>query len=67
MTAAAAAAAMTATTRREGNNSVLLPCPPPSPGSFDEECRALVAENLQKRGVHCHPGCNPMRCAALLR
>eukprot|EP00191_Tetraselmis_sp_GSL018_P000584 CAMPEP_0177598696 /NCGR_PEP_ID=MMETSP0419_2-20121207/12521_1 /TAXON_ID=582737 /ORGANISM="Tetraselmis sp., Strain GSL018" /LENGTH=480 /DNA_ID=CAMNT_0019091227 /DNA_START=259 /DNA_END=1701 /DNA_ORIENTATION=- len=28
---------------------------------FDEECRQQVAENLEKRGVICHPKCNPAR------
>ena len=51
----------------KGRIACFSPARPPHSGSFDEECRALVAENLQKRGVHCHPGCNPTRCAALLR
>lgn len=28
---------------------------------FDDECRSAVAENLQLRGVHVHPECNPTR------
>lgn len=28
---------------------------------FDEECRVVVAENLQKRGVNLHAGCHPTR------
>lgn len=26
---------------------------------FDNECRTVVAENLQRRGVHIYSGCNP--------
>lgn len=32
---------------------------------FDNECRTLVAENLQKRGVQVYSGCNPERIEPL--
>lgn len=36
-------------------------CPPRR--SFDEECRLVVRENLQKRGISLHLQTNPTKCA----